>query len=52
MGKIKELLYKEQNPEMFEEEAFEHYYEPPWAGDIPDLVSHLCFEFILLRVEL
>lgn len=34
MGKIKELLYKEQNPEMFEEEAFD-FYEPQWAGDEP-----------------
>ena len=34
MGKVKELLYKEQNPQFDEEDAFDDY-EPPWAGDEP-----------------
>ena len=32
MGKVKELLYKEQNPQFDAEDAFDDY-EPPWAGD-------------------
>ena len=32
MGKVKELLYKEQNPQFDEEDALDDY-EPPWAGD-------------------
>jgi len=34
MGKVKELLYKEQNPQFDEEDALDDY-EPPWAGDEP-----------------
>ena len=32
MGKVKELLYKEQNPQFDAEDAYDDY-EPPWAGD-------------------
>ena len=32
MGKVKELLYKEQNPQFDAEDAFDDY-EPTWAGD-------------------
>ena len=32
MGKVKELLYKEQNPQFDAEDAYDDY-EPQWAGD-------------------
>jgi cell division protein FtsB len=51
MGKIKELLYKEQNPEMFEEEAFD-FYEPQWAGDIPPESEQLKAENEKLKAEI
>ena len=34
MGKVKELLYKEQNPQFDAEDAYDDY-EPQWAGDEP-----------------